>query len=530
MVRLSSRLRPLPALVFFVLTAAAASAQPAPLDALWTPERLQKIRDRSTLNLQIVPRTGYYEVFYDSEAGDAKWADSGPPYAVHTGGTIRIHGYLAAPAGPAPRPALVVGHGHGGHGDPDVPRALAALGYGAFSIDGPRSGLSTGGPEDTEQAWISVEEQANSPSPDVSFLYHWAYAGMRALTVLEALATIPGNPLHIDASRLGIVGASMGGQLTYYVNGIDDRVKAAVGIAVAGDWRNVMQYEGAWLYHGLYYYTRDGMPSGQDALNAIAGCDDPTLQTFLDYFDPIRYAPTQHGPLLTIVGSHDQYFVAPGINTTFDAVESAGTSDRFIKRLFIAPNGKHGVVDGPDAVSTILTLIGTIDGWLKYAFEAGPVPVQTPTLTTAAGGSWMAFRVATTAGAAPVLGIRLHVASQMDSVPDLACDFATVPTFRLGSDFYGFVPIGQAMPCGPPLTPANVVYFASATDTAGYTASSKLHYRGSEMAFGQGFVPRIEHWRGDDFPVPPAPVCGGVGLPPLSATASWSHASSRSRN
>ena len=483
------------------------SAQPEPLDRLWTAERLAKIRDRSTLNLQIVPRLGYYEVYFDSEVGDAKWADSDPPYAVHTGGTIRIHGYLATPSAATARPALVVGHGHGGHGDADTAVAIALLGYGAFSIDGPSSGLSTGGPRDTEQAWISVEERQNEPSPEVSFLYHWAYAGMRALTVLEALGAIPGNPFHIDGSRLGIVGASMGGQLTYYVNGIDDRVKAAVGVAVAGDWRNVMQYEGAWLYHGLYYYTRDGMPSGQDALNAIAGCDDPTLQTFLDGFDPIRYAPTQHGALLTIVGSHDQYFVAPGINTTFDAVQSAGTSDRFIKRLYIAPNGKHGVLDGPDAVPTILRLLGTIDRWLKYAFHDGPVPVLTPSVAMASSGSWMVFRVRAPAGDAPVLAIRLHVASQMDSVPDLACDFTTVQTYRVGADFYGFVPVGQSMPCGPPLTPDNVVYFASATDTRLFTASSKLYYRSGEMAFGQGFTPRIEHWRGDDFPVPVAPVC-----------------------
>jgi cephalosporin-C deacetylase-like acetyl esterase len=499
-------------IVLELVLAPHAAADPSRLDRLWTAERLQKIRDQSTLNLEIIPRAGYYEIFFDSEIGDAKWADSGPPYEIHTGGTIRIHGYLGVPLGPAPRPALVVGHGHGGHGDPDVPRALAALGYGAFSIDGPRAGSSTGGPQDTEQAWISVEEHRHNRSPEASFLYHWAYAGMRALTVLEALAAMPGNPYHIDASRLGVVGASMGGQLTYYINGVDDRVKAAVGIAVAGDWRNVMQYEGAWLYHGLYYYTRDGMPSGTDALNAIASCDDPTLDTFLDYFDPISYAPRQHGALLTIVGSHDQYFVAPGINTTFDAVQSAGTSDRFIKRLFIAPNGKHGVVDGPDAVPTVLSLLGTIDGWLKYAFASGPIPVLTPTLTMGVSGSWMVFRVNAPAGDSPVLGIRLHVASQMDSVPEQACDFVTVPTYRLGSDFYGFVPIDQPMPCGPPLTPSNVVYFASSTDTLGYTASSKVYYRSGEMAFGQGFVPRIEHWRGDDFPVPPAPVCSAGGM------------------
>ena len=385
-----------------LVTGSPARAQ-APLD-LWTPEVLETIRDRSTLSLRIVPRSGYVEVFYDSEIGDARWADSEAPYEVHTGDTIRIHGYLAAPAGGGPHAAVVVGHGHGGHGDPDLARAVAAFGYVAFSIDGPNAGLSTGGPRDTEQAWISVEENQNQPAPAVSFLYHWAYAGMRALTVLEALALEPGNPYGIDPSRLGVLGASMGGQFTYYINGVDERVKAAVALAVAGDWRDIMRYEGAWLYHGLYYYTRDGLRSGVDALNTIAGCDDRTLRTFLDYFDPIGYAPTQHAPLLTIVGTHDQYFTIPAINATYDRVRSAGTAERFSQRIVLAPNGKHGVVDGPDGLKTILPLLGTITGWLKFSFDGGPEPLQTPTLAMAATGSWMTFRVRARHGGTPILG------------------------------------------------------------------------------------------------------------------------------
>ena len=33
-------------------------------------------------DVRIVPRVGYFEVFYDSEVGDAAWADSAPPYDV----------------------------------------------------------------------------------------------------------------------------------------------------------------------------------------------------------------------------------------------------------------------------------------------------------------------------------------------------------------------------------------------------------------------------------------------------------------
>jgi hypothetical protein len=89
-----------------------AGAQSAPHD-LWTPAVLQKIRDKSTLQLQLIPRAGHFEVFFDSEASDAKWADAEPPYAIHRMQTIRIHGYFAAPSGTAPRPAVVLGHGHG---------------------------------------------------------------------------------------------------------------------------------------------------------------------------------------------------------------------------------------------------------------------------------------------------------------------------------------------------------------------------------------------------------------------------------
>ena len=128
-------------------------------------------------------------------------------------------------------------------------------------------------------------------------------------------------------------------------------------------------------------------------------------------------------------------------------------------------------------------------------------------------GSWMTFRVRTRLGATPILGARLLVASQLDSTPDLACDFTTVRLYRLGSDFYGFVPIGRAMPCGPPLSPDNVLYFASATDLGGYTVSSRIYYRSGEMTFGTGFVPTIGHWSRDDFPVPPPPACSTVPAP-----------------
>jgi cephalosporin-C deacetylase-like acetyl esterase len=469
---------------------------------LWTPAVLAKIRDQTTLAPTLVPRTGFVEVAFDSEIGDANWGDSAEPYDLHTGDTIRIHGYVAVPAGGGPYPALVIGHGHGGSADADLARIVAAFGYVALSISGPRAGLSSGGPQDTEQAWITVE-----PFPDYSYLYHYAYAGMRALTLLERLAAVPDNPFRIDPTRLGVMGASMGGQLTYYVNGVDDRVKAAVAIAVAGDWHNTIFYEGAWLYHGLYHYTRDGLRGGINAPNAVADvCTDATLDTFLRHFDPISHAPTQHGPLLTILGSHDQYFPLPAINSTYDRIGSAGTDPGFTTRLLITPNGKHGVVDNAEMIRTIVSVMATASRWLNHAFYGGPAPPATPTVRRFVSGNRIHFFVPARPGDTPISQVHVYWATQVETLPQPACDFSRLRLIRLGGAYYGSIPLGAAPACGPAATADKILYFASVSDWAGYTVSSKFYRAGSEMTFSPDFAPVLEHFPRDKFPVPPAPA------------------------
>src|ERR1044071_6229452 len=415
-------------------------AQHPPLD-LWSSNPQLTIRDGSTLNYSIAARNGYFEVYFDSN-NNATWADGAPPYAIHTGGDIRIHGYLASPLVGGPYPAVVIGHGHHGHGSAEEAMALATLGYVALSIDGPGQGLSTG-PPDTEQGWISVEEEMNVPAPYVSYQYHYAYAGMRALTLFEKLSDLFLNPLRIDKARLGVIGASMGGQFTYYINGVDDRVKGAVAIAVAGDWRHVSFYPGSWLYHGLYYYTRDGLPSGQDHLNTVSNyCTDPTLTTFLNYFDPIAYARTQHGPLLTIIGSHDQFFTAPAINSTYQRIASAERSGRFRKRIMIKPNGKHGVLRDENFYADAYELIWDIYAWFNYCFSEGPLPPGTPTIRMDSTPTMMVFHVTAPVGGSAIDQVKLYYASQMDSRPSPVHDFGDISLSWNGSEYVGTIPIG----------------------------------------------------------------------------------------
>ena len=498
-------------LVVVVVADGPSLAQTAPLD-LWTDEVLERIGDHGTLNVQVIPRVGYFEVFYNSEIGKADWADSGEPYEVHHGDTIRIHGYLATPLFGGPYPGIVIGHGHHGHGSPDMAMLLAAFGYVALSIDGPRAGQSTGGPQDTEQAWISVEEIMNitTPrSPAISYLYHYAYAGMRGLTLLEYLSTLRfpySNPFRIDPNRLGVIGASMGGQFTYYINGIDSRIKAAVALSVSGDWHKLLFYPGAWLYHGLYYYTRDGIPSGEDHLNTISDvCLDPTAQTFLDQFDPISYGPTQHAPLLTIIGTHDQYFTVPAINTTYDRVASAGTHPRFRKNILLVPNGKHGLLEGQDDLQTLLAVIGDVVAWFRYSFNEAAAPPETPTVTMRVEGEEMIFTVTAVPGSRPIQTVRLWFATQIDTFPAVPNDFASIALELTGGDYVGRVPIGATPHSGPAARPENILYFATVMDEANFTITSKIYYKAGELAFCDDFLPRIEHFHGDDFPVPPPP-------------------------
>jgi hypothetical protein len=291
---------------------------------------------------------------------------------------------------------------------------------------------------------------------------------------------------------------------------VDDRVKGAVGIAVAGDWRRIAFYPGAWLYHGLYYYTRNGLQSGLDHLNTISNfCTDPTLTTFLNYFDPIAYAPTQHGPLLTIIGTHDQYFTVPAINSTYDRIASAGTSARFLKRIMMKPNVKHGVETNGNlyTYTNLYDVIQVIDSWFKYCFKNGSVPPGTPTVRMEAKPTTMVFHVTAPAGGSAINQVKLYYASQIDTRPSTVYDFGYISLSWNGLEYVGTIPIGKLPPAGPPVTPSNIVYLASVKDGANYTVTSKLYYRSGVMAFGQGFLPIIEHYYGDTLPVPPPPHC-----------------------
>jgi hypothetical protein len=133
------------------------------------------------------------------------------------------------------------------------------------------------------------------------------------------------------------------------------------------------------------------------------------------------------------------------------------------------------------------------------------MPPPTPTVQMEVLGDTMGFRVAPPPGSS-IREVDLYFASQLDTVQEPACDFAVMRLTLQGDEYRGTLPIGTLPPCGPPVAPANILYYASFRDVADYTVSSKMHYQFAEMDFSSDFVPRLEHFPGDELPVPPPPI------------------------
>lgn len=474
-----------------------------PPQDLWNPARLSQIRDRTTLDPSITSRITYHDVFFTSNPS-ADWFDPTAPYQEHNGEAIRIHAYLAVPAfGQGPFPAIILGHGHGGQADRDLATRLAFFGgMVVLAIDAPGAGQSQGGPNDANQSWISVDK-----GPQYGFLYHYAYAGMRAITLLEHLAALSGNPYQIDSGKIAVAGWSMGGIMTNIINGVDNRVKSAVSIVCVGNWHHSLRYANSWLYHGLYTGTRDVPYNLSDPLNSVEDIDsDPTLIAFFNYFDPLRYAPRQQAPLLLLIGTHDEYFPLPSANLYYQAVTSSGNNPRFQKRLWLLPNTRHEMDFSLDSTELIVGL----QQWLKYCFdETAAEPLPTPRIALEQIDSALRFEISfpDTYAASGNPQIHLFVATQIDTSSSDIQDFKVYPAVKENGRWIVSLPAGTIGATGSPYRFDNVLYYATAAPATGVPVSSMVYLSNRPLDLSSVFTPTIRHYPEDSIsvPLPPAP-------------------------
>jgi cephalosporin-C deacetylase-like acetyl esterase len=287
-------------------------------------------------------------------------------------GPIRIHGFVAVPSGhrPGTLPAIIYGHGAGDKGDETIARELAAQNRAAaISFSGPGQGRSTG-PSSTAVNWLNTV-------PDIRdcWLYQYAYSAMRAVTYM---ATLP----QVDARRTGMTGISAGGLITWIVNGVDDRLAAALPLMATGDWPRSLQ-AGSWFL---------AFPLGDAGLSA----DSPQAQAFQRYLDPIHYADRQHAPVLLMNGAQDEFFPIDTTRSTFEAVRAPE------KRLEIIYDWDHGYFAGSTGLhnsynnlfAALNRVLGDSRAWFDWHTADGPALPPTPEVSARQTGGYSVFTVA----------------------------------------------------------------------------------------------------------------------------------------
>jgi dienelactone hydrolase len=175
-----------------------------------------------------------------------------------------VPGYLLLPAGAQGKlPAILYCHWHGGQYDigkqelfqtnaTPVPAGptLAKLGYAVIAVDaccfGERNGRGPGGPT----------EKGGSGEMTASKFNLWAGRSLWGmilrddLMALDYLCTRP----EVDAERIGVTGISMGATRTWWLMGLDERLKAGVAVACLTRYQDLIATQGL-QYHGIYYFV-----------------------------------------------------------------------------------------------------------------------------------------------------------------------------------------------------------------------------------------------------------------------------------
>jgi len=142
----------------------------------------------------------------------------------------RVPGYFATPSpGAPPCPCVLLAHGMGASKDfwwqpgsaaPSLTETLLSSGFAVLALDGPFHGERT--------YEIDYEPIGSYMRPNIyrELIVQWTIEHRRAI---DYLATRP----EVDASRIGILGHSLGGVMAYALAGVDARIRAAVITATA---------------------------------------------------------------------------------------------------------------------------------------------------------------------------------------------------------------------------------------------------------------------------------------------------------
>jgi dienelactone hydrolase len=257
--------------------------------------------------------------------------------------TERVTGILVKSLGSTGRlPVVIQLHGTGGNKEQMLPRliTLANRGFVAVAIDGRYHGERAGNAAGLETPYTTAIFNAYKTGREHPFFYDTAIDVMRLIDYLE---TRP----DVDASRIGLGGASKGGIETYLTAAVEPRVAAAVSE------RGVQSFKWA-LDHGGWdsraWTIRDALAATAD--DSKAPVNAAFMRQFYDRVAPGIYgqfdAPAMlplvaPRPLLVINGDSDPRTPMAGVRESAAAAEraykAAGASDKFM--LKVIPNLGH---------------------------------------------------------------------------------------------------------------------------------------------------------------------------------------------
>ena len=259
-------------------------------------------------------------------------------------------------------PAVMHIHGGGQRGSVSEVKLLVARGYAALSVNWGGSGngkapfntCEKAEPGDPNTDWGAVDpSQLNVPGyssmlPGPKHVYedrenpknnNWYLLTLgcrRGLTFLE-------QQPEVDPQKLGVHGWSMGGNLTMYVAGTDDRVKAAVpGVGGQG-----------WRWQGRDYL------GGKAQQEQIKG----DIEVFKRTLSFESYSPLIHCPVLHRSGTNDFHGWMDDVYRTNELIKSQPT------RYSWAPHLNHRTI--PE-VAVAMPL------WFDHFLKGGPALPETP--------------------------------------------------------------------------------------------------------------------------------------------------------
>ncbi len=369
------------------------------------------------------------------------------------GTKARMAAFYAFPQSDIKLPALMHMHGGGQRAFLDEVMFYAKRGYACLSVNWGGREMENARPGDPNTDWGAVDPTQNNvpgyfnllpgekyldpvESPRNNNWYLLTLGCRRGLTFLE-------QQPEVDPERLGVYGHSMGGNLTVYVAGTDNRVKAAAP-SVGGQG-----------------YRTDPWPLLPEQRKQT-GNGDPELFKATIGFE--SYAPRIKAPLLWLGATNDFHGIMDDTYRTGDLVPSGQV------RYSFAPHLNHRFTPEFSVTRPLW-----MDQYLKKSFVFPATPVSSVALSNSDGVP--EFKVAPD----PSKSVQeVHVLYSIDPHP-VARFWRSAAAARQGDTWTAKLPILSVEQ--PLFVFANVVYrLASACPAApherpteAFAISSKLH-------------------------------------------------------